>query len=804
VKTIFFPGQGTQFPGMGRALFAAYPKLVRVASDLLGYSIEELCLSDPQQRLRLTQYTQPAIYVVNALGYYQWQAQCPSATIDAVAGHSLGELSALLAAGCFDFETGLRIVQKRGQLMSEAGGGGMAAVVGLGAEVLQTLLRNNGLDQIDLANFNSPTQTVIAGDSAAIKTAERLLLAHNVQCIPLNVSAAFHSRHMQRVKQAFADFLKDLTFSDPLIPVVANATARPYPLGQVAQLLAHQIISPVRWTESIRYLMGLGDFDYEEIGADSQRIGGNVLSKLIDEIRRAEEPLHAAAALAPETQWGAPKATPEVNTSLHTPAAATRTANSGDSAWDLTAQQLGNRAFRERYGIKYAYVAGAMYRGTSSVALVIRMGQAGLIGYFGAGGLSLKEIEAAIETVQSELGPHDAYGMNLLAEYADPELELATVQLYLRCGICNIEAAAFMHITRALVLFRVKGLSRDTAGKVHCAHRVLAKVSRLEVAQAFMSPPPAALVDSLRKEGAITDEQAQLSQLVPMSHDICVEADSGGHTDGGIPTILLPAMLQLRQTMITRYHYHEPVCVGLAGGIGTPMAAAAAFIMGADFILTGSINQCTVEAAASDIVKNMLQDASIHDMAYAPAGDLFDIGARVQVLKKGLLFPMRANKLYALYTHYDGLEALPASIKTQLEKNYFKRSLEEVWEDAQRHLQGGGRTQDIVKAQANAKFRMGLIFRWYFGYTTRLAFSGSSDDIANYQVHTGPALGAFNEWVKGTPLAAWPQRHVDQIGIRLLHAAAEHLSSMVDKSHPLEKSQHESVRGLQLPYLRRA
>jgi trans-AT polyketide synthase/acyltransferase/oxidoreductase domain-containing protein len=167
-------------------------------------------------------------------------------------------------------------------------------------------------------------------------------------------------------------------------------------------------------------------------------------------------------------------------------------------------------------------------------------------------------------------------------------------------------------------------------------HRILAKVSRLEVSEAFMRPPPDHLVDMLSKEGAITAEQAEMAAHVPMSHDICAEADPGG----GIPTILLPAMQQLCKALSDRYGYGEPLCMGLAGGIGAPASAAAAFAMGADFILTGSVNQCTVEAGATDVVKTMLQQAGIHDMAYAPAGDMFELGARLQVLKKGVLFPM--------------------------------------------------------------------------------------------------------------------------------------------------------------------
>jgi trans-AT polyketide synthase/acyltransferase/oxidoreductase domain-containing protein len=391
-------------------------------------------------------------------------------------------------------------------------------------------------------------------------------------------------------------------------------------------------------------------------------------------------------------------------------------------------------------------------------------------------------IETAIQTIQAQLGKGEPYGLNLLADYDEPAIARATVDLYLKYGVTCIEAAAFMRMTSALVLFRLRGLHRDAAGNIRCAHRVLAKVSRLEVAEAFMSPAPAHLVNALLKEGAISSEQAAMASQVPMSHDLCVEADSGGHTDGGIPTILLPAMLRLRQTLAERYKYREKLCVGLAGGIGTPASAAAAFAMGADFILTGSINQCTVESGATDRVKTMLQEAGIHDMAYAPAGDMFELGARVQVLKKGLLFPMRANKLYALYTHCAGLEDIPGSERAKLERAFFKRSLSEVWEETRGYLKAKGREKDIALAQANPKIRMARVFRWYFAYSTQLAFSGSAEDLVNYQVHTGPALGAFNQWVKGTTLEPWTERHVDEIAIALMDAGAQHLRSGYERS----------------------
>jgi trans-AT polyketide synthase, acyltransferase and oxidoreductase domains len=331
-------------------------------------------------------------------------------------------------------------------------------------------------------------------------------------------------------------------------------------------------------------------------------------------------------------------------------------------------------------------------------------------------------------------------------------------------------------MTPALVLYRARGLRRGPDGTPVCDHRVVAKVSRPEVARAFMEPAPDAVLDRLVRDGDLGAHQAELARRVPMSHDITVEADSGGHTDGGISTVMMPAMHRLRQEAQHRHGYAEPICLGLAGGLGTPEAVAAAFMLGADYLMTGSVNQCTVEAGTSDAVKDMLQDIDIHDTEYAPAGDMFEMGAKVQVLRKGVFFPTRANKLFSLYSHYDGLDELPARTRDLLERTYFRRPLDEVWEDTRVHLRSRGRHDDLARAEANPKLRMALVFRWYFAHTAQLALNGR-DDRTNYQVHTGPALGSFNRWVKGTDLERWRDRHVDDIGVRLLEGAAEHIAA---------------------------
>jgi trans-AT polyketide synthase/acyltransferase/oxidoreductase domain-containing protein len=285
---LLFPGQGSQFKGMGRELFAAYPAQVRLASDILGYDIEALCVNDPDRRLNQTEYTQPALYLVNALS---WRRHADShARPDFLAGHSLGEYNALLAAGAFDFATGLKLVQKRGQLMGRASGGGMLAVLQARIDDINAALRGQQIETLDIANYNTPTQIILSGPRADIARAESAFAAKGIRCIPLNVSAAFHSRYMKGAAAEFEAFLQSFRFAPPQIPVIANVTARPYGRDDTAQLLARQIAGSVLWNDSIRCLMGCAaqrgkQPTFTELGANP------VLGRMVSEIQASQTPL---------------------------------------------------------------------------------------------------------------------------------------------------------------------------------------------------------------------------------------------------------------------------------------------------------------------------------------------------------------------------------------------------------------------------------------------------------------------------------------------------------------------------------
>lgn len=280
MKTYMFPGQGSQSRGMGGKLFDEFPELTEKADKILGYSIKELCLEDPRAELSKTQFTQPALYVVNALSYYG-RLRDTGETPDFVAGHSLGEFNALLAAECFDFETGLKLVKKRGELMSQATGGAMAAIINASRDRIEELLKENGLGEVDIANYNTPQQIVISGTTDDIAACQKVFQYDNVMFIPLNTSGAFHSRLMVPAQQKFETFLKKRKFAKAKIPVIANFTAKPYPERAVVEYLSKQIRSTVLWSDTIDHLMSVSDeMEFVEIGH------GDVLTKMIVKIRQ--------------------------------------------------------------------------------------------------------------------------------------------------------------------------------------------------------------------------------------------------------------------------------------------------------------------------------------------------------------------------------------------------------------------------------------------------------------------------------------------------------------------------------------
>lgn len=450
-------------------------------------------------------------------------------------------------------------------------------------------------------------------------------------------------------------------------------------------------------------------------------------------------------------------------------------------------EKLGDKNFKNRHGLKYPYIAGAMANGITSADIVTTMAENGMAGFFGAGGLSLEDIEKNIFVIK-ERSKNKVYGFNLIHSLGDQAHEMATAQLYLKHGIRLISAAAFMRMTPALVYYRIKGIHENREGRIIAPNHVIAKVSRIEIASQFFSPPPDKIVSSLLEKGLITRDEARLSQHIPMAQDLTAEADSGGHTDNRPALSLLPTMIALKNEYMKKYNYPEPICIGLGGGIATPQSTAAAFSMGAAYVLTGSVNQSCVEAGICRDVKEMLCQAQQADVAMAPAADMFEIGARVQVLKRGTMFPVRAEKLYKYYQSSNSFEDIEQKARDEIEQKFLMSSFDDAWTSTKQFFRKIGKPQEIERAEADPRHKMALVFRSYLGLSSKWAIEGIPERKMDYQIWCGPSIGAFNQWVKGSFLESPENRKVDEIAFNLLFGACVSLRAFILQNQGIEFS----------------
>jgi len=438
----------------------------------------------------------------------------------------------------------------------------------------------------------------------------------------------------------------------------------------------------------------------------------------------------------------------------------------------LYPEWLGDRSFSEVHGVRFPFIVGEMANGIATARMVIAAAQAELLGFFGAAGLAFERVERAIDEIERALGDRAAWGVNLIHSPNEAALEERVADLLVRRGVTRISASAFMRLTPAVVRCAAAGLRRDPrSGAIVRRHHIFAKVSRAEVATQFMSPPPGEVLRSLIERGLLSQGEAELAALLPVAEDITVEADSGGHTDNRPLVALLPAILALRDELSARHRYPRPIRVGAAGGLGAPSGVAAAFALGAAYVVTGSVNQAAVESGLSELGKRMLSEADLVDVTMAPAADMFELGVQVQVLKRGTMFAPRAAKLYDAYRSHASLDELAPELRRRIEQEVLRASLDEVWSETRRFW-GQRDPAEVARAERDPKHKMALVFRWYLGKASRWAIEGDPDRRTDYQIWCGPAMGAFNRWVEGSFLADPANRTVAQIARNLLEGAA--------------------------------
>ncbi|GIF63898.1 oxidoreductase [Asanoa ishikariensis] len=440
----------------------------------------------------------------------------------------------------------------------------------------------------------------------------------------------------------------------------------------------------------------------------------------------------------------------------------------------LYPEWLGDRSFNRTHGVRFPYIAGEMANGIATVASVVAMARARMLGFFGAAGLPLPAVERAVGELSRELRGTDNWGVNLIHTPGTPELEDGLVDLLLKAAVPKVSVSAYMDLTPAVVRCAVAGLRPD--GR---ARHLFAKVSRPEVAAKFLSPAPPEILRALLERGQITRAEADLARKVPLAEDITVEADSGGHTDNRPLAVVLPAIRALRDELVRRHGYTRPIRVGAAGGLGDPAGVAAAFAAGAAYVVTGTINQLSREAGLSDAAKALLAEADLADVTMAPAADMFEYGIKVQVLRRGTMFAARAGQLYETYLACPTLDDVPDATRERIEKDILRGTFDDCWKQTRQFwLERDPAEAD--RAEHDPRHRMALVFRSYLGLSSRWAITGEPTRQTDYQIWCGPAIGAFNRWVAGSPLAEPAHRTVTQIALNLLEGAA-----VVTRAHQL-------------------
>lgn len=724
---LFFPGQGSQEAGMGGDLFDAHPGLVDQADEILGYSVRQLCLEDAG-RLRRTEFAQPALYVVGALAFLARPTEAPAPAF--LAGHSLGELTALFAAGCVDFATGLRIVRRRAELMGAApAGGGMLAVLGVPLDRLLALVDRAGIKGVEVANHNLPGQVVLAGPARATRAVASALAAEQLgRSVPLNVSVAAHSSAMAEAAAGIAAHLAGVILAEPAVPVIANVTARPHRLDTLAENLVLHLTQPVRWWDTLCLLAREGVDAVEEIGP------GRVLTKMWE---RALPDLPPAAAARPVPPRPAPVPAP-VPAPPATP-------------------EPGSPAFREDYGAARAYAAGSLAHGVAGPEMLLRLRDAGLVGFLGTAGRSPAAIGSDLRDLT---GDTTGIGIGLPVGVAPPEHVDAVAELAVRHGLRHAEAPAAGGVADALLRWRFTG-----------PRSLLVKVGRLSDAERFLRPPPREALERLVRAGVLGVAEARAAERAPVATDVCVEAMPVWLCGGDSGPALLPAVVGLRDGIAADLGYERAPRVGAGGGLGTPSAVAAAFLSGADFVLTGSVNQCTPEARTSNVVKDLLATLDVDDTVEAPAGERFELGGRGRVVRRGTLFGPRAELLFRAYRDHGGLHELPGRTRRTIERDLFGEDLESVGERVGAAPAGAARS-----GEDHARHRMAAVFRSYFERASALALDGVPGEQFNYRIPCGPAMGAFNRYAAGTALAPWSARRVDVVATALLDGARDLLA----------------------------
>ncbi|MDR3462480.1 MAG: ACP S-malonyltransferase [Beijerinckiaceae bacterium] len=596
MRAIVFPGQGSQHTGMGSDVFERFPELVATANAVLGFDIRDLCLNNPGAKLDKTVFTQPAVYVVSFLRYRAMIAR--SGPPEFVAGHSVGEYAALAAAEVFDFATGLRIVQRRGSLMGETHGGGLVAILGLDAEGVARLLIDHEVDGVEIANINSPAQVVVGGRKDRLQAFVEMCSAKAVRVVPLRVSGAFHTSQMSEAAAKFADFLSEIEFGDPKIPVMSNVTGRLHVADQIRARLALHMVKPVLWLQCVEAMLDAGVSDFVEAGTPP------VLVPIISDIRK---------------QFRA--ASPASTAERHREVSAAR-----------PLAPLA-RDFCKTFGCGRPAIAGSLGNGIAGQRLVRALAKARMLAFLDTEGLELVAVDEALAELSADEETKGRFGVGLYANSDAPDADEPLVDLFLKHDVRVVEAKGYYEPSPALLRYR------DKNGKPTRSNRVIGHAATREAVSGLML-------------GCQTLSTLEMNSCLPAStHEpwadaLCIDLHTWRSKRAGSLS-LLQAALSWRDVYRASAS-GAPFFVGAAGWPNGSEWIKALLATSADFVVAGSIFLMAEEASLDRETQTFIRDG-IGAYEDTPDWHLPELGSRSLSFVSDHRLARAADQLQALY-----------------------------------------------------------------------------------------------------------------------------------------------------------
>ena len=440
---------------------------------------------------------------------------------------------------------------------------------------------------------------------------------------------------------------------------------------------------------------------------------------------------------------------------------------------------LGNKNFQEVHGVKYSYCVAPFEREVCSPKLVAELAQQGILGFCPVEYMDTHQVNETLTKLRS-LSNGKPYGVGYKYHPHHPDLEEHMLELFVSADVPRLFLSHYVQATKAMVHYRLTGLTANDKGVPQPKHQLFIRVPHTGLAEYFAQPAPQDLIDALVTEGRLTEEEGLLGSKLPLSQDIIVDGDvsrTGGKQD---IVSLFPALRHsLRRAKIGR---SVEVRVGVAGELATPEAINAAFKMGADFVVTGSVNGLTIEAGGSQARKELLAKAKPEDFVSAPSFEYLDADYRVRVTKFGTMFATKANRMEELYRATDSLDGLTHEGLKFLEQKVFQCSLVEAYDKAEPFLRQWWPNL-VEQATTSPKVRASLLLKWFLFESNQWAIDGVQGRQMDYQVRGDGAVGSFNLWRENTEFNDISKISVVQLALNLLKGAAVISRMQVLKEH---------------------